>query len=232
MDSLIREYKKNKSLHHAYLIGVGVNEGEKGVILFLEREVGLKIKGNPDFVNQKFETLSIEDARNLKEMASRKALGGDKKIFVVQSNFLTREAQNSLLKLFEEPVSNTHFFIITPNADTLLPTLKSRLMVLDSGESTKNEDLTKYTKEFLKLHPSARIEAGFIKTMIEEKDKQKALEFVDYLTKALREASGKNPSSYVEAFSEIITSRNYLRDRSASVKLILENLSLVMPVLK
>ena len=54
-----------------------------------------------------------------------------KKIFIIETGFFTREAQNSLLKVFEEePTEGTHFFVFTPSAETLLPTLRSRMVIL------------------------------------------------------------------------------------------------------
>ncbi len=229
MEALQESYKKDKFLHHAYLIG-----GDRAFVLpvlrrFLEKDLGIKTQGNPDVVMQEFETFTIDDARNLKELASRKAFGGGKKIFIVASNFFTREAQNSLLKLFEEPTPDTHFFIITSNSETILPTLRSRLMKTALEGEREDSDLANYAKEFLKLSSYARLEASYIKTMIEDKDKQKALIFLDYLTKALRERVGGDIASYAEVFNQMISSRNYIRDRSASVKLILEHISLVIP---
>jgi len=231
MYSLREEYKKNKSLHHAYLLEGDTDKVFKSLIYFFEKNLGIETYGNPDVVIQKFSSLSVDDARSLKDMASKKPLG-ERKIFIISADFLTREAQNSLLKLFEEPTPDTHFFIITRNGESVIPTLKSRLSIVSGGDDLSDSDLKTYAKNFLKLHPAARIEAGFLKELIEEKDKQKAIIFVDYITDTLVGAAGKNISGYKDAFHEILRSRNYLRDRSASVKLILENLSLLLPVLK
>ena len=36
------------------------------------------------------------------------------------------DAEHALLKIFEEPKKNTHFFLIVPDKNALLPTLVSR----------------------------------------------------------------------------------------------------------
>ncbi len=49
------------------------------------------------------------------------------------------EAQNSLLKLLEEPPKNIYFIIFSPTKSQLLPTIRSRLPVFK--EITKKEDI-------------------------------------------------------------------------------------------
>ena len=133
----------SKNLHHAcFLVG-----DTEAIFLklknFLEKRVGIKTSGNPDFWSGKFKTLTIDEARAIAELQERKSFVGKSlgseaskwrgKIFVIQADFITEEAQNSLLKVFEEPTSGTHFFIISPQ-DILLPTLRSRMQIIFHSE--------------------------------------------------------------------------------------------------
>ncbi len=43
---------------------------------------------------------------------------------------MNRSAQNAFLKLFEEPPENVYFFILTTDASTLLPTIRSRALTV------------------------------------------------------------------------------------------------------
>src|SRR3989344_6076027 len=96
--------------HHAYAIEGGEKTREK-LFETLENEWGIATKGNPDFLYQKFATMSISEARVFKEAAGTKAFSnGGKKIFVIEADSINMPAQNSLLKMFEEPTENTHFF--------------------------------------------------------------------------------------------------------------------------
>ena len=95
-------------LHHAYLLEGIAESILKELHEFLEEGLSFHIKGNPDFWHGAFDTFGIDDGRALKEMQSRRPVG-ERKIFIVQANFFTREAQNALLKVFEEPTPNTHF---------------------------------------------------------------------------------------------------------------------------
>ena len=64
--------KNNKLSHHAYLL-----KGDKESILpklfrFLEENLNIKIRGNPDFWHKGFEIFTIDDARQLKELQGQK----------------------------------------------------------------------------------------------------------------------------------------------------------------
>jgi len=250
MSALQDIYKKNKNLHHAYLL-----EGEKEIIfpdllLFLRQELNFATTGNPDFWVGDFDTLKIEDSHSIKEFQSKKALVSERKVLVIQTNFITVEAQNSLLKVFEEPTAETIFFLIMPSAEILLPTLKSRLTLIKyfkfGTPTTKSGKLS--AGEFLGANIAQRFK--LIKVFLPKKttdtaDKAGAIVFLNELEKALHQnyqkKSGQtekgadasrpplNPS-LVSSFEEIIKCRSFLSDRSPSVKMILEHLSQIIPL--
>lgn len=70
-------------------------------------------------------TISIDAIRRIKTTIKLKS---DKKrvITIVDANQMTIEAQNSLLKILEEPPENTIFILSTTNKDRLLDTVVSR----------------------------------------------------------------------------------------------------------
>ncbi|MEK7558229.1 MAG: hypothetical protein AAB507_00115 [Patescibacteria group bacterium] len=227
MKALKETYKKDKFLHHAYLI-----EGEYVAALpelkvFFKDALKIEPVGNPDVIVQEMETLTIDDARGLKEMASRKSFSGGKKIFVIGAHFFTREAQNSLLKLFEEPTPDTHFFIITQKGETLLPTLLSRLSRIAITQ-TDNVEIRTLAEKLLKLSPGERLRDDTIKDIIEEKNKTRATLLLDQFVKALHEKE-KVTTKNIRLFEELTKCRGYLNDRAPSVKLILEYTLLVLP---
>lgn len=51
------------------------------------------------------------------------------KVLVIMANSFKIEAQNFLLKSFEEPPSNIKFILVSPSLNLLLPTVKSRFLV-------------------------------------------------------------------------------------------------------
>ncbi len=69
----------------------------------------------------------VDDARNIKDMASKLALTGRKKIFIIdEAHMLSRSAWNALLKVIEEPNSKTHFIFATTEYRAIPPTIRGR----------------------------------------------------------------------------------------------------------
>ena len=69
----------------------------------------------------------VEHAREATEKAY---LTSDRqKIVVLAARLFTPIAQNKLLKILEEPPPSTHFVLMTPSKASLLPTVRSRLVV-------------------------------------------------------------------------------------------------------
>lgn len=224
-------------LHHAYCL-----EGSRENILnalfkFLKDGLKFKIKGNPDFYSVSFDTLGIDDGRLINEIQSRKAVSATRRIFVISANFITKEAQNSLLKMFEEPSGDSVFFLIISSASILLPTLRSRMMVirLDNGESSNSsfEETLFDINKFIKSSPAERL--ATVKKIVDKIADEETSRFVavDFLNAIERELL--NDSLSIEAktktlfvFKEIDKCRSYANDRSPSVKMLLEHIALMI----
>ncbi len=208
--------------HHAYAL---VEAKVEHLLSFLEKKHGIKIRGNPDFFHEKYETLGIDESRRIKEIhASKSFVTGSKRIFIIECSGITHEAQNSLLKIFEEPHEFTYFFILMPSASVLLPTLRSRLCIIE-GEKDENENL-KEVKDFLKL--SIKDKITFVdelaKRISDEKiEKSDAITFLSNLeTVLVQNGVEKNK----KALKAILKARDYMNDRSPSVKQLLEFVAL------
>ncbi len=228
MEQLIDSYKKLKHLHHAYFL---VGEAERvfqELESFLSNEVNVVVASNPDFWHSKLPTLTIDEAREIAEASERKHFSLGKKIFIIETDFITEEAQNSLLKVFEEPTADTHFFIISPQ-DIMLPTLRSRMQVyfLSSiGGTNTNKEAVVASESVLSLTFKERLEkvkevTDAIKD--EEKTKQDAIDLLNQIEKELYD-QGLLKSSDSLRICEL--ARTSLYDRGAPVKIILENVML------
>ncbi len=227
---MLKKYLNKEKLHHAYLFK---NTGESVLSElkeFLEDELKFSTKGNPDFWCGEFDTFGINNGREIIQLQSRVASTGDIKVFVIIANFFTTEAQNSLLKMFEEPTSGTHFFVITQNTETLLPTLRSRLFIPEMNVAPEQSLVCGVDMEvFLRSKQVKRIE--LLKEITEVKDKNMAISFLNELEKVLYEKSKDSVyMSDIFSLKEIIRSKKYLNGRAPSVKMILEHIVLVVPV--
>ncbi|MFA6077693.1 MAG: hypothetical protein WC724_01595 [Candidatus Paceibacterota bacterium] len=229
MKTIFETYKGSGNLHHAYLI-----EGETTLVPELVSEIekafGLVSQANPDFFIAHYETLGIDEGRELKRKQSEKSLGGDYKIFVVSALSFTREAQNSLLKVFEEPTAGTHFFIVLKDARAILPTLRSRMVVVLGGETLDEAgEIQEIANEFLKKEPTERLQMPFIKKLIADKDRERTSLFMDALQEVLsKKINGKTTPEEVATLETVIKFRGYLRDRSPSIKMIVEYLAITL----
>jgi hypothetical protein len=160
MDTLVTTFRETGQLHHAYLI---INGNGAEVVEFLENDVGLKTSGNPDFQEIKLPTMNIEYARDLVAAQGMKDIQSGRKIFIIHTDFITEEAQNALLKVFEEPTVGTHFFILTPQDAGFLPTLLSRMVVI---RNIVLEIAFEKGKSILKMNMAERL--GMVKKITEE----------------------------------------------------------------
>jgi DNA polymerase III delta prime subunit len=212
----------SKSLHHAYFIVGDKNAIWEEVIEFLKKELSFLIQANPDFWSGKFDTFTIDDARNLTELHIRKPFAGDRKIFLMSANSITVEAQNALLKLFEEPILGNHFFLVMPEDKTIIPTLRSRLSFVSLlGEVKEKNELG---KKFLGLNLSDRLK--WVGKISERKSKEEAKELVRSIMDILHQKSSNENSTILK---DLIKAEDYLSDRSPSIKMLLEHIAHITP---
>ena len=118
---------------------------------------GLKIlKENYNLLeyNRNFTIIDSEDGKNIKigqirllqEQISEKPIVSDKKVYIINnSDLMTVEAQNCLLKTLEEPPEYALIILILSNENKLLNTIKSRCTKISFNKLT-SEDLQTYSR--------------------------------------------------------------------------------------
>lgn len=141
--------QKAETLAHAYLVRGG---SMGGVIKALEAR-GVVTRGNPDFYAVTSESLVVDDVRAIAAFASLAPLA-DAKYVSIDTKSATEEAQNALLKIFEEGTGHSHFFLVIEPGARVLPTLISRCVVLHSELRTQNSELA---QDFLALSYKDRL---------------------------------------------------------------------------
>jgi DNA polymerase III delta prime subunit len=214
--------------HHAYVVA-GQKESLIPLLLdMFENKFDIAINGNPDFSVIHFESFGIDESRKIKEMQSMKSLGASKRIFVISTNAITVQAQNAMLKMFEEPTENTHFFIIVPSTSFFIDTLLSRMVVLENDILDK-VDKTLNAKDFLKMTYPERLKMieKFLKAFKDNKEgKSVASNFFSEIEVVLAKDVKKNK----EALEKLLEIKKYVFDTSSSLKILLETLALTLPV--
>lgn len=228
MDIIRDIYKKNGSLHHSYLLVGDREETKKALEHFLNKDLQFSQQGNPDFLEIECGACGIDEARSLRARTGMRAIG-ERKVAILSFDSITTEAQNSLLKIFEDGVGDTTFFVIAPTLEIFLPTLLSRFFIAKMGAEDNIQENS--YKNFLSSLPAKRIE--LLADVIENKDKTEALQFFNYLERELHEELlNKNMDEKIaQACNEVLKCKGFLYDRSPSVKMILEHISCTMPVL-
>jgi hypothetical protein len=238
---MIKDHLNKNNPHHAYLIEGDREEVIPEVLKFL-KELGVKLQGNSDFSQILLDTFKIDDARELRSLCSSKTFSTGRRVFLVFANNFLIEAQNSLLKIFEEPSENTIFFIITPDASSMLKTLISRFYFI---AKENNDTKSASAAEFIKMPLSARIE--FLKELLVETDDEdeegneivvldsvraKAMSFLNTLEYCLHDKSLKEKAFDHGSFEQIFKVREFLRQPGSSAKTLMESVALVLPVIQ
>ncbi|MCK9352204.1 MAG: hypothetical protein WCT49_03765 [Candidatus Paceibacterota bacterium] len=215
---------ENGLAHHAFLLEGEIGPNISALKEFLEGEMRITVSGNPDYFEFVHGTFGIDEGRNLKGMQSRHSFAENgKKIFIIGADTFTVEAQNSLLKVFEEPTEGTHFFVLTPSAQFFLPTLLSRVVCIFSEE--KNGVLE--IQEFLKKSYSERLAA----VLVLKEDPSLAKRFLEDMTRYFYEktpAEKRTPET-IQILELLQLYRTYAYGRAPAMKNMLEHVALVAP---
>ncbi len=251
IEEITKIYKNTKTLHHAYILVGDHDTLRDELLVFCENTLKISTKSNPDFIHKKHATFGIDDARELTEWANKRAfsdnIGDVIQIAILSCTTMTHEAQNALLKLFEEPTEGTHFFIIASSIETFLPTLRSRCEILSDNRNTATSALV---KEFLIASKGERMEIikKMLKRVDDAEDKREAIQFVNNLEKALyqkyvthknqnrnqnkkQDKDGNTTNALqksLQEIQEVIDCKKFLQTRAPSIKMILEHLALVI----
>lgn len=212
---------------HAFLVAGGEAD-VPAVLQLFGREAG-----SADVYVHAYRGFGVDDARALCARASMRAAGGEGRLFVVVAATLTHEAQNALLKTLEEPPASAQFCIITPAPEMLLPTIRSRTQSLTLPGARAEREETVSVGAFLRASAKDRLEmlAPLLeKDDNEERDTESVVSFLSALERALAPHVQKSPEAR-EGVEAIYRARTYLSDKGALVKVLLEQVALLVPVL-
>ena len=173
-ESLVSSVKNNK-ISHSYLFlgieGIGkkmiakefakmllctdINKGCNKCKSCIEFETN----NNPDFkiIEPDGNSLKIEQIREFQAKVYEKPIISTRKVYIIDdSDKMTIEAQNCLLKTLEEPPEYVTIILIGSNENSFLSTIKSRCMILHF-EKLSNEIIKNYLQENYKTNIDSEI---------------------------------------------------------------------------
>lgn len=168
-----------------------------------------------------YDKVGIDEVRLITTQASLRPSVGDEHVFVIGSQFVTHEAQNALLKLFEEPPSGLSFHLVLPQSVGVLPTLLSRVGQ-EIHHATHTDDSA--WKVFLSAIPADRFK------QIDAWQKTKDLAWLQTIVRGVHQLKSTDlPADSLPALQFV---GEKLATRGASNKMLLEHLALALPLRK
>ena len=148
-------------------------------------------ENSPDFsiIEPDGNSIKIEQIREFQKKVSEKPIISNKKVYIINdSDKMTVEAQNCLLKTLEEPPEFVTIILIGSNENSFLSTIKSRCMILHF-EKISDEQIQKYLQDNHQTEINSKImlEAcqGSIGKALEIKDKQELYQNTEQLVNSL-----------------------------------------------
>lgn len=158
--NFLKESIKTNNLSHAFLFSGKKSLGKTTTALFFAkilqceslsknmipcencsacRQINNKVHPDTDILESE-ESFKIEEAKELQRNLNLGAFSSKYKIaIIVDAERMTFEAQNSLLKILEEPAKNTILILTTSEKGRVLPTIISRCQILEfRAVSTKD----------------------------------------------------------------------------------------------
>jgi DNA polymerase III delta prime subunit len=210
-----------KELHHAN-IAVG-KDCRDFVFEILEKQLNFNMRANPDFLLVENQVFGIDEARDFEKWVIGKPLVGEVKVSLIIAESITREAQNALLKVLEEPSSGTYIFLNFPSLGGLLPTFLSRVRVLNMPKIDFEIDVA--SKKFL----SSQIKDKFaiIRSLSKKNPSADGKNEMRELIKNLEGIAYKN-NFKSQDLKNILIAKIFAGTRGSSPKMLLEWLACVL----
>jgi len=174
---------------------------------------------------EKKQSIGIESIKELKEWAKVKPFSAKAKVAIIKdAELLTEEAQNSTLKILEEPNESLCLILTCSNYRSLLPTVISRCEIFSDFTQEKRSEI-----EFLSLNAAEKLE--YIRKIVENKKKTKnwdeIREFLINLVYFYRENILKNVKIKESSFNiKLIQETDRMLKANVLPKLALENMAI------
>ena len=243
-NSKIKEYLKTsieqKKVSHSYLFigieGIGkkiiAKEFAKEMLCLSEKNcantckscIEFESQNHPDFeiIEPDGNSIKIDQIREMQRKIQEKPIISDKKIYIINdSQKMTKEAQNCLLKTLEEPPEFAIIILIGSNESLFLDTIKSRCIILHF-EPIDNNSLKKFIEDNYDIKnidaETLKIFQGSIGKAIDLKDK---ISEYSQIEKMLKELDKKD-------LIEIVNMSKIIYDSKEEIYSILEYINVIL----
>lgn len=197
---ILKESVQKDNILHSYLFvgneGIGkfhfAKEFAKMILCFYKNGCNqcksckeFDTENHPDFlvVEPEGNTIKVEQIRQIISKIIEKPIISDKKVYIVNdSDKMTEEAQNTLLKTLEEPPENIIIILIAEKEEKILSTIKSRCtkITFQPIEQDKLKEILKkqYQYENISKHLLTFFN-GSIKKALNVKEKKEVYEQIE-----------------------------------------------------
>lgn len=202
--------------HHAYVFFADSLETATVPLQYKTQSV--------DVIHLRSERFSIDDARELTRSSQLQAFEGDIRVFVIITNDIALEAQNALLKLFEEPPLHAQFYLVLKKTALLLPTLRSRLSVGDMQHAHDPDEENLHFTSFASASHAERI------ARIADKTKEKDTAWIEDIVRGCEVYTTKSSGHKTAMLKATLFVRTYIGAKGSSAKMLLEELALTLPL--
>lgn len=240
IEKYLEEHKQIGRLHFSYLINTddaasALSELESFVKKNLLNSV--EIKKSPDYLcirrnDNKTKNIVVDQIRTLQNFLNKTSVISGQKIGVIYgADEMNINSSNSCLKLLEEPPANTHMFLITENAASIIPTIRSRCAKINYFYHANKQKIidTEFIKPVLKSS-NTKERLDFIKKFA-AKDRDFWTNFSESMEELITKLATKsvgadiNLSAYESELFNQLKSRSplYIQGKYQAIKEIIDN---------
>lgn len=181
----LEEHYNIDRLYSSYLVNIDTIElALEEVKSFIKDKILTEgeLDRNPDYmyvekIDSTSKNISIDQIRKLQDFLYKTSMiSGQKIALIYAADKMNINAANCCLKILEEPPSNTHLFLLTENAASILPTIRSRCVKINHHYDAKQANIEeRFIKPLLKS-TSVTNRLAFIKEFA-AKDRDVWIEF-------------------------------------------------------
>ncbi len=169
------------------------------------------------------DTLHISTVRHLRELAHRAPVAGSYRWIVIFAKTYPQITQNALLKTLEDPPETSKILLVVPDIAQLLPTVRSRIHLLDKGPHT-NTNVEEDVEHWCQVTAPERLQ--IIDRLHKQKDASRMSALLNGIIGCLASRNIVVSNTQHKLLSDIVM---YSVRSGASKRYLLEALALTVP---